>query len=112
MFRTAGIIAGVVILAGITFAAFALIDVDVDGEVEMPEIKGGEVPEVDVDAADVDVETRKVDVPTPDIEVDMKESEVDVPVLDVDQPDAASDEKERSPELNEGEGEADPDSER
>lgn len=114
MSKTVGIIVGGVALVGVAFAALTLIDVDVDDAGELPSVEidaeGGELPEVDVDVADVDVKMKETSVKVPDVDVDMKETEISLPTIDIDQPDATSDEKEASPELNEGEAETDTDS--
>lgn len=112
MSKAVGFIVGGIVIAGVAFAALTLIDVDVDDAGELPsvQIDGGELPEVDVDVADVDVRMKETTVKVPDVDVDMKETTISLPTIDVDQPDATSDEKERSPELNEGEGETDVDS--
>ena len=115
MSKTIGLIVGGVALVGVAFAALTLIDVDVDDVGELPTVKveaeAGEIPEVDVDVADVDVRMEKTEVKVPDVDVEMKETTISLPKVDIDQPDATSDEKERSPQLNEGEGETDVDSE-
>jgi len=51
------------------------------------EVKGGNVPEYDVDAAEVDVNTKekKVDVPT-DVDVKTEERTIKVPDVDVKMP--------------------------
>lgn len=114
MSKTVGFIIGGLAVVGVAFAALTLIDVDVDDAGELPSVsidaEGGELPEVDVDVADVDVGMKETKVKVPDVDVEMEETTVKLPTIDIDQPDATSDEKERSPELNEGEGETDTDS--
>lgn len=114
MSKTVAYIVGGVVLVGAAFAAMTLTDVDVEDAGELPsvdiEAKAGEWPEVDVDVADVDVRMKETEVKVPDVDVEMKETTIKLPTIDIDQPDATSDEKERSPELNEGEGETDTDS--
>ncbi|MEM8771309.1 MAG: hypothetical protein AAGD92_06645 [Pseudomonadota bacterium] len=115
MSKTVGFIVGGVALVGVAFAALTLTDVDVNDAGELPsvdiETEGGELPEVDVDVADIDVRMEDANVKVPDVDIEMEEKKIPVPKIDIDQPDATSDEKERSPELNEGEGETDTDSE-
>lgn len=88
-----------VLLAAVTFWA---IDVDVDGNVELPEVSGdmnltgGELPDVDVDVTgnfempkiDPDVNVTggnlpEVDVDTVDVDVNMEETEVEVPTVEI-----------------------------
>lgn len=114
MSKTIAFIVGGIAIIGVAFAALTLTDVDVEDTGELPsvdvDIDGdpGEMPKVDVDVADVDVEMKETKVKVPD--VDLEETTIKLPTVDIDQPDATSDEKERSPELNEGEGETDTDS--
>lgn len=72
MTKTHGAIIGLAILIfAVTVGVWAL-DVDVTQEGELPSVsfESGEMPEVDVDAADVDVgtEERTVEVPTVDVD--------------------------------------------
>lgn len=59
-------------------------------EGEMPdvdvEMKGGNVPEYDVDAADVDVKGRETEVTVPDVDVKTEKRKVTVPDVDVNMP--------------------------
>ena len=79
-----GILALIVVIA---IAAWA-IDIDVSGDVELPEVEmtGGEMPAVDAEVVDIDVEERQVDVPVPDVDVNMEEEQVNVPVITTDAP--------------------------
>ena len=54
-----------------------LPDVDVD-------VRGGQLPEFDVDAPDIDVGTREAEVDVPDIDVDVDTERETVTVPDVD----------------------------
>ena len=101
MTQSAKLLTGIAIGAVAIFALVTLIDVDVDGDVEVPgvevsggdidlpnvETSGGEMPEVEVDTADVEVETREetVEVPT-DIEVETEEETVTYPTVDMNLP--------------------------
>lgn len=51
----------------------AACDVDQTKEAELPEVdvKGGQMPEYDVETADVDVGTKKTEVEVPDVDVTM-----------------------------------------
>lgn len=55
-------------------------------EAEAPEVevKGGQLPEYDVDTADVEVGTTPKDVTIPDVDVDVKTRETTVQMPDVD----------------------------
>lgn len=119
MSKTTGIIFGLIGLAIVIFLALWLTDVDVEDAGELPSIEnvegeagalpevevrggempsvdvegeGGEVPEVDVDTADVDVETGTETVEVPTVEVDMEPA------------DAEGDMKEAADEVYPGEG--------
>lgn len=61
-------------------------DVDKTQEGEMPQVdvKGGQLPNYDVDAPDVDVNTEEKTVTVPDVDVDVKTQERSVTVPDVD----------------------------
>ena len=114
MSKAVAYIVGGVVLVGAAFAAMTLIDVDVDDAGELPSVEvdaeAGELPKVDVDVADVDVRMEDTEVKVPDVDVEMEEATIPLPNVDIDQPDATSDKKERSSELNEGEGKTDVDS--
>lgn len=71
-------------------------------EGEMPdvdvEVKGGNVPEYDVDAADVDVKARETEVTVPDVDVSTEKRKVTVPDVDVNMPgEDANDNNENDP---------------
>ena len=65
-------------------------------EGEMPdvdvEVKGGNVPEYDVDAADVDVKAKETEISVPDVDVKTEKKKVTVPDVDVKMPDEKPDE--------------------
>ncbi|MBX3443932.1 MAG: hypothetical protein KF774_16105 [Planctomyces sp.] len=73
---------GCAALAGLLSAC----DVDVRDPGQLPEVdvRGGRMPDMDVNAPDVDVrmEERTIDVPT-DIDVRTEERTIDVPTIDV-----------------------------
>lgn len=86
----AGKITMAVVLGGAAvFALVALTDVDVSGDMELPQIEtsGGEMPDVDVNTADIQVRERQgsVDVPT-DIDVETERRTFTYPDVDIDSP--------------------------
>ena len=62
--------------------ALAACDVDQTKEAELPEVevKGGQVPEFDVETADVDVSTKTTTVEVPDVDVKMPDDAEGTPV--------------------------------
>jgi hypothetical protein len=83
------------------FALVTLVDVDVTGDIEVPEVameggnielpeietSGGEMPRVDVNTADVEFGTRSTDVEVPtDIEVQTESRSVEYPTMSIDLP--------------------------
>jgi len=71
------------------------IDVDVTGDVEMPEVvadidvQGGKLPDIDVETVDVDIKekTATVDIPTDvDVNVKTEEKEIPYPTIDITPP--------------------------
>ncbi len=88
------VILGAIVAVLIAAAAFWAIDVDVTGDVELPEIvadvdmRGGEMPNVDVNTVDVDVSTepKTIEVPDVDVDVDTTEMEIQVPEISIDKP--------------------------
>ena len=60
----------------------AACDVDQTKEAELPEVdvKGGQVPEFDVETADVDVGTKKTEIEVPDVDVRMPDDAEGKPV--------------------------------
>ncbi|GEM_PF-2025354 len=101
MTNTGKIITGVVIGAAAIFALVTLVDVDVSGDLEVPNVEmvggnidlpeietsGGEMPAVDVNTADITVQEREatVEVPT-DVDVKTEERSVSIPTIDIDTP--------------------------
>jgi hypothetical protein len=101
MNNTNKIITAAAVGAVAIFALVALVDVDVSGDMEVPnvdmvggniempsiETSGGEMPAVDVNTADVEVgtESRTVDVPT-DVNVETEERTIEYPTIDIDTP--------------------------
>lgn len=85
--RTLLILLILAVLAAIAAYALGLFDVDAEGELRTPqvEIKGGEVPSFDVDAADVDVGTTNTQVEVPTIETE--KTNIEVPTITVDKAD-------------------------
>ena len=88
------ILTAVVAIAAVAAVAWA-VDVDVTGDVEVPEVvadvdmRGGEMPDVDVETVDVDYETKQGEVEVPsDVEVDVETTEKTVPYpsFEVDKP--------------------------
>lgn len=74
---------GLVVLAQMT----GLIDIDTRGQLRAPavnvSVKGGELPEVDVDTAKVKVGTAERTVKLPDIDVGTQRQEVKLPDVEV-----------------------------
>ena len=58
-----------------------------EGEMPEVEVKGGEAPEYDVDAADVEVTGQERQVTVPDVDVSTQERTVTVPDVNVTSPD-------------------------
>ena len=89
MTQAGKIITGVIIGAIAVFILVTLVDVDVSGDLEVPEVQmtGGELPSVDVNTADIDVGTRdaEVEVPT-DVNVETETRSIPVPTIDIDTP--------------------------
>jgi hypothetical protein len=58
-------------IAAALMIGFAGCDVDVEDKGSLPDVdvEGGEMPEIDVDAADVDVGMEEVEVQVPDVDV-------------------------------------------
>ncbi len=85
------LLTGVAVAAIVAVAMWA-VDVDVTGDLELPQVvadvdvRGGEMPKVDVDTVDVNVSSEKVNVPYPDVDVDGNEATFEVPTLDIDGP--------------------------
>lgn len=79
---------GITVLAILMVASLSACSVEKTEEGEMPdvEVKGGELPEYDVDAADVEVGTTTATITTPDVDVSTETSTVTVPDVDVTMP--------------------------
>jgi hypothetical protein len=71
-----------------------------EGEMPEVEVKGGNVPEYDVDTADVEVTGRETEVTVPDVDVDVKGEQRTITVPDVD---VKSPDQNRQEEAAEGE---------
>ncbi len=82
------IILGILAVIAIVLLAVWAIDVDVSGDVEMPnvEVTGGELPDVDVETVDVDVSMEEKTVELPDVDVEMEETTITLPDVDVTAP--------------------------
>jgi hypothetical protein len=89
------VVLAVIIAVLIAVIAMWAIDVDVSGDVELPEItadmdvdaEGGEMPKVDVNTVDVDVREERGSVPVPtDIDVETEEQEFTYPTIDIQEP--------------------------
>lgn len=89
MNSTSKILLSGAVAAVLVLAATWAIDVDVEGDVKLPEIEasGGEMPEVDVRTMDVDVQSREgsVDVPT-GVDVQTEEKTFEYPSVEVTPP--------------------------
>ncbi len=79
---------GIMVLAALFAVSLGACSVEKTEEGEMPdvEVKGGELPEYDVDAAEVSVGTQTATVATPDVDVSTQTSTVTVPDVDVKMP--------------------------
>ena len=72
--------------------SLAACDVDQTKEAEMPdvdvEVKGGQMPEFEVETADIEVKKETAKIPYPDVDVDVKkkEAEVSYPSIDIEMP--------------------------
>jgi hypothetical protein len=81
---------GRLVATGIAVAAIGC-DIDQTREAELPEVevRGGQMPQYDVDTADIDVNERPAEVNVPDIDVDVdtERRRVTVPDVDVTMPD-------------------------
>lgn len=68
--NTGYVVAGVAAAAAIAFGVY-MIDVDVSGEVEMPEVsvEGGELPNADVEVGEIETGTKEVTVEVPTVEL-------------------------------------------
>ena len=80
------LLAIVAIIAAILFAT-GFWRVNTSGELKVPNVdvsvKGGEMPNVDVDSKKVVVGTKKESIEVPKVEVDTKKERIDVPVVGV-----------------------------
>ena len=89
------IILTAVVVAAIVALATWLIDVDVSGDLEVPEVSadvdvsGGEMPAVDVNTADIEVQERQAEIEVPsdvNVDVETEEETVNYPTVDVTEP--------------------------
>lgn len=84
------IIIGILAVVAIVLLAVWAVDVDVTGDVELPEVEvsaeGGEMPAVDVNTVEVDATMEEETMTVPTIEVQEEEVEVPVPNIDVEAP--------------------------
>ena len=84
------IIIGILAVVAIVLLAVWAVDVDVSGDVELPEVEvsaeGGEMPAVDVNTVDIDATMEEETMTVPTIEVQEEEVEVPVPNIDVEAP--------------------------
>lgn len=66
--------------------ALAACDVSQTKEAELPDVdvKGGQMPEFEVETADVEVEQKTAKIPYPDVDVDVKKKEAEVTYPDID----------------------------
>lgn len=78
-----------VIFSGLFVIGLVGCDVDVKDEGKLPDVdvKGGEMPDVDVETPDVDVHAEEKEVTVPDVDVETEKTEVTVPDVDVTLPD-------------------------
>lgn len=85
--RTIVIILVVIAVLALLAYALGLFNVDTSGELEAPDVnittQGGEVPDVQVEAADVDVGTTTETVKLPDVDVSTTEEKIKLPDVDI-----------------------------
>lgn len=74
--------------AAVTALFLSACDVDKTQDGKMPEVdvdvKSGQLPKYDVDAADIDVGTKEVEVTVPDVDIDVSSKKKVISVPDVD----------------------------
>lgn len=87
--KTAGIVGAVAVAALVGFGVY-MIDVDVTGDLEAPDVsvnvEGGELPEVSAETGDISVGQSTVEVEVPEVEVTTQTEEVTVPTLNITPP--------------------------
>jgi len=85
--RSIVIVLVVVAVLAVLAYALGLFNVDTSGELKAPDVnvavEGGEVPDVQVEAADVDVGTKTETVKLPDVDVKTTEEQVKLPDVDI-----------------------------
>lgn len=85
--RTMVIILVVIAVLALLAYALGLFNVDTSGELEAPDVnittQGGEVPDVQVEAADVDIGTTTETVKLPDVDVTTTEEKIKLPDVEV-----------------------------
>jgi hypothetical protein len=85
--RSIVIILVVVAVLAVIAYALGLFNVDASGDLKAPDVdvavEGGEVPDVQVEAADVDVGTTTETVKVPEIDVKTTDTEVKLPDVDI-----------------------------
>jgi hypothetical protein len=79
----AGILAAVVLVAGL----FYFVDVDMTKEARLPDVdvnvSGGQLPEVDVKTGSIELKKEDVTVAVPDVDVKMEDKTISVPTIEV-----------------------------
>lgn len=85
--RTGVIVIVVVVLLGVIAYALGLFNVDASGDLKAPDVavdvKGGEMPDVQVETGSIDVGTKTETVKVPDVEVTTDEVGIKVPDVDI-----------------------------
>ena len=85
--RSIVIILVVVAVLAVIAYALGLFNVDASGDLKAPDVdvavEGGEVPDVQVEAADVDIGTTTETVKVPEIDVKTTDTEVKLPDVDI-----------------------------
>ena len=85
--RTLAILLALALLVVVVLFATGFWRINTSGQLKAPDVdvsvKGGEVPNVDLDSKKVVVGTKETSVEVPKVEVDTKKAKVDVPVVGV-----------------------------
>jgi hypothetical protein len=85
--RTGLIVVVVLLVLGVIAYALGLFNVDASGDLKAPDVavdvKGGELPKVQVETGDIDVGTTTETVKVPDVDVKTKDVGIKVPDIDI-----------------------------
>lgn len=85
--RTVLILVVVIALLAVVAYALGLFNIDTSGRLKAPnvavDVKGGEVPKVQVETADVDVGTKDTTIKVPEVDVKTGEAKLTVPDVNI-----------------------------